>query len=73
MRYVDPDPQAAYLAESLRGEIAGRRDHLIGRQRRRYSADRQRLIDQLGDDYRNVLDIAIRSGRDTLVQEVVPC
>lgn len=69
---VHPDPQAAWMAESLRGEIAARRDFLIGRQRRHYSHDRQALIDRLGDDYRNVQDIAIRAGRDTRIMAVRP-
>jgi len=64
------NPQAAWLAESLRGEIAARRDSLIGRQRRRFDLDRQRLIDRLGDDYRIVQDIAIRAGRDHQLMEV---
>lgn len=70
--HVQSDPQAAWLAEALRGEIASRRDALIGRQRRRYSPDRQALIDRLGDDYRTVQDIAIRSGRDHQLMEVRP-
>ena len=68
---IHPDPQAAWLAESLRGELAARRDQLIGRQRRRYDPDRQSLIDQLGEDYRNVQDIAIRSGRDHRIMKPV--
>jgi len=52
------------LAEELRRTIAQRRDALEKRQRRKYVAKRAQQIDQLGDDYRRVLDIALRAGAE---------
>lgn len=48
------DPMLAQSAEILRRQIAAKRDCLVCRQRRRYSPARQRIIDQLGDQYRLV-------------------
>lgn len=42
--------------ESRRIEVAVWRDHLVGRQiRRGYSEARQRTIDRLGEEYREIV------------------
>lgn len=58
-----PHPSTVALAEALRRTIAARRDRLVGRQRRRYSAARAQVIDRLGVEYRETLAIAIGAGR----------
>ena len=45
-------------AEVLRVAIARKRDRLVARQRRGYSAARQRIIDELGAQYRAVRPMA---------------
>lgn len=46
-------------AHALRRQIADKRDVLVARQRRQYSPSRQRVIDQLGEQYRAVNQIQI--------------
>jgi hypothetical protein len=59
MKASHPDTHA--LAEQLRRAIARRRDRLVGAQRRNYSPARAALIERLGEDYRAVLDMALRA------------
>lgn len=56
------DPTICSSADALRRQIAAKRDCLVGRQRRKYSAARQRTIDQLGDQYRQVFQLAFDTG-----------
>lgn len=64
MKSRDRDPQTAEAAECLRRTIALRRDRLVAKQRRRYSAGRARLIEQLGSDYDAALRTALRAGAE---------
>lgn len=53
------DHVLAKSADVLRRQIAVKRDMLIGRQRQRFAPGRQRLIDQLGDQYREVYQVTL--------------
>jgi len=58
-------PAIADAANRLRWLIAWKRDNLIRRQRRKYSTARQRMIDQLGDDYRQTLAVMLDTEEPT--------
>ena len=57
-------PNQAILdgANRVRFALAARRDSLVARQRRGYSAHRARLIDSLGEQYRQAMAIALTHG-----------
>ena len=54
-------PGMAAAADVMRHEIARRRDRLVATQRRGYSTARAALIDQLGQDYRDVYAVQLRA------------
>jgi len=56
-------PDISREAHRLRRKIANWRDNLEARQKSDWDEGRQKLIDQLGDDYRTVLGIARRHER----------
>jgi len=61
---VTPRECIAYFADECRRGLAYRRDRLIGRQRRHYSAKRAALIERLGEQYRATLQVALDHGEE---------
>lgn len=59
MQHIDPTITGA--ADALRKSIAYKRDALVGRQRSKYDANRQLLIEQLGEQYRDVYAIQLET------------
>jgi len=57
------DPVLAQSADVLRRQIAARRDTLVCRQRRQWSAARQRIIDAMGVQYRQVYQVELDTER----------
>lgn len=53
------DPALARSADVLRRQIAVRRDALVSRQRRNWSAARQRIIDAMEKQYRQVYQLVL--------------
>lgn len=64
MERVQDHPPTLAAADHLRRVVARRRDALVGRQRKRYSAKRQAEIDRIGAEYRIVYAMALRAGLD---------
>ena len=69
--HADADPSGdnpliAGLADLLRQAIAAERDRLVGRQRAGQDSSRQSIIDRMGEQYRQVYQVAIDSGLDRI-------